>query len=908
MEATALQAGLLSARIPFVLNAGQWNDPTVVYYADTMGGVATVHASGELTYYLAGSNRPDRTPAAADTPPAVTLRERLRGALPVTVKADEPAAATISFFSGNDRNAWRRGVAAFQTISLGVVYDGISARVTAHGGSVEKIFTVAPGANPLDIELELEGAGPLRVAPNGDLTASTAGGEVRFSAPVAYQDIAGQRVFVPALYWTDSRRYGFDVGDYDDRRPLIIDPILIATHVGTGSTDVPAAIALGADGAVYLAGYSQTNGAPTLGLEIGDSGYLSVIKMDAGLTSVLASARLGSRNAEATDIALDSAGNVYVTGYAGNGYPTTPGAYATNWQGASHASDGYDAIVTKLDGTLTNILASTYLGGGSWDYGYSLALDSAGNVFVTGVTSSTNFPTTAGAYDRNANGLFVSKFDAHLSALLASTCVGGTNTTEEGHAIAVDAYNRVYVTGAAYGSNFPVTAGAYDPTYNGGDSDVMIVRLDNGLTALQASTVLGGGGEDYAKALTLDANGRVFVAGVTESTNFPTGIGAYKGTFNGYSDAFVCRLDADLRSLDASTYLGGSMMDLAYGLALDPSGYVYVVGATESYSFPTTAGEPNQYTSVTDDVYVAKFNPDLTRLAAAARFGGTGFDWGRAAVADSSGGVYVVGYTGSTNFPTTTGAASRGSYDGFVARAWMTNIYAVAVTSVYRLAADFDGDRKADPAMVSNGLWTVWLSGSNYNRSTLLTSGLTTATPIWGDFDANNRADIAMVSNGNWHVWLNADAGMTHAGAYSFAVSGAVPLAGDFDGDGRDDPIMIAEGAWTLWLSSLGYAAAGPYTLVSGVLTGWMADDFDGDDIADPALNSTGNWYVWFSSAGYARGGPYALALTDTPMLAADFDGDGFADPAIAYSDREWYVWFSGLGYTYSAFYRLSLP
>ena len=212
----------------------------------------------------------------------------------------------------------------------------------------------------------------------------------------------------------------------------------------------------------------------------------------------------------------------------------------------------YGFTVASYDKTkdliIDPLLASTFLGGSRRDYGDSLALDPSGNVYVTGYTESTNFPTTSGAYDTSFNGgsddVFVSKLNGGLTSLLASTYLGGSDW-DWGNSLTLDPSGNVYVTGWTGSGDFPTTSGAYD-TSKGGSGDVFVSKLNGGLTSLLASTYLGESGFDEGDSLTLDPSGNVYVMGRTGSSDFPTTSGAYDTSYNGYSDVFVSKLDANL--------------------------------------------------------------------------------------------------------------------------------------------------------------------------------------------------------------------------------------------------------------------------------------------------------------------------------------------------------------------------
>ncbi|HJW86793.1 MAG TPA: SBBP repeat-containing protein, partial [Candidatus Brocadiaceae bacterium] len=396
---------------------------------------------------------------------------------------------------------------------------------------------------------------------------------------------------------------------------------------------------------------------------------------DSELTSLLASTYIGGSSDDYSfSLTLNTSGNVYVTGLTiSTNFPTTSGAYCTSNNGY------YDVFVSKLDSELTSLLASTYLGGSNYDVGNSLILDSSGNVYVTGNTESTNFPTTNGAYDVSYNGsyyfggdVFVSKLDGGLTSLLASTYLGGSND-DYGYSLTLDTNENVYVTGNTKSTDFSTTSGAYDTSFDGYGHDVFISKLDSGLTSLLASTYLGGLNGDSISSLTLDIDGNVYVTGFTDSRDFPTTSGAYDTSFNGGFndyDVFVSKLDGGLKSLLASTYLGGFNFDFVSSSTLDSSENVYVTGFTRSTDFPTTSGAYD-ISFDGDDVFISKLDSGLKSLLASTSLGGSSTDSGNSLSIDTSGNVYVTGCTYSTNFPTTSGAydtSYNGRYDVFVSK------------------------------------------------------------------------------------------------------------------------------------------------------------------------------------------------------------------------------------------------
>jgi hypothetical protein len=370
---------------------------------------------------------------------------------------------------------------------------------------------------------------------------------------------------------TNSSNYPSTTGAYDETYALgwdtmisklnsDLDTLLASTFIGGGNDDSAFALVL-SESYVYVAGKNYLGGYP---VPIGAGMYqeanaglddIVVSRLDLDLTTHPAATYIGGPAADVgIAIALDSTGNVIVFGYSQSAdYPVTGGVWDE-----THNGD-YDLVVSKLDANLQTLQASTYIGGTAADMamaGGSLVLDSLNNVYVTGYTSSADFPTTTGAYDDTINGLedaFVSKLSDDLSLLLASTFIGGSGN-DRGKTPAIDSAGNVYVSGYTSSADFPTTTGAYDRTHNG-SNDIFISRLDGDFAILQVSTFIGGSGNDNVSQgdSILDSSGNVYVTGTTESTDFPTTSGAYDTIHNGGSDVFVSKLTGDL-SLSPGTY------------------------------------------------------------------------------------------------------------------------------------------------------------------------------------------------------------------------------------------------------------------------------------------------------------------------------------------------------------------
>src|SRR3989344_4979276 len=529
---------------------------------------------------------------------------------------------------------------------------------------MEKIFTVFPGGDVSKIKTTFTGVSKLDVNTRGELVIYTEKGEAKFSKPIAYQIIDDQKFPINVSYDVNDLTYGFSVGSYDSRLPLVIDPLIASTFVGGGGFEEALYdIVLDSSGNVYITGETISTDYPTV------SGYDSshngsddafVSKLDSTLSSLLASTLIGGNSSDiAWDITLDNSTNVYITGDTySTDYPTVSG-----YDSSHNGSD--DAFVSKLDSTLSSLSASTFIGGSSTDVSEAITLDSSGNVYITGETSSTDYPTVSG-YDSSHNGdsdAFVSKLDSTLSSLLASTFIGGS-MDDASNSIALDSSGNVYITGETISTDYPTVSG-YDSSHNGSD-DAFVSKLDSTLSSLLASTFIGGTADEPSFGIALDSSGNVYITGLTTSTDYPT-VSGYDSSHNGGYDAFVSKLDSTLSSLSASTFIGGSSTDVSEAITLDSSGNVYITGETSSTDYPTVSGYDSSHNG-SDDAFVSKLDSTLSSLSASTFIGSSDDEQSFAIILDNARNVYITGYTNSTDYPTVSGydSSHNGGSDVFV--------------------------------------------------------------------------------------------------------------------------------------------------------------------------------------------------------------------------------------------------
>jgi hypothetical protein len=464
--------------------------------------------------------------------------------------------------------------------------------------------------------------------------------------------------------------FGFLVfGTYTNAGQLVY-----STFLGGSNDDIGYAIAVDSSGDAYITGETYSSDFPITSGAFDTTFYGSdfdgfVAKVNAAGTALLYSTYFGGNSYDhGHGIAVDNSGNAYITGYTwSSDFPTTPGAFDTNYNG------NFDAFVAKINPTGSALLYSTFLGGNNIDEGHGIAVDNSGNAYITGRTNSSAFPTTPGAYDTTPNGgldVFVTKVNATGSALLYSTYIGG-NGSDVGYAITIDSSRNAYITGYTWSANFPATSGAFDTSLSL-LYDTFATKLNSSGSALVYSTYLGGSGGETGFGIAVDNIGNASITGSTGSSDFPTTAGAYHTIYISGGDGFVTKVNAAGSALIYSTYFGGFDNDVGYSVAIDTAGNDYITGATFSSDFPTTptAVQPN-FSGGSYDGFMIKLNTSGSELLYSTYLGGNNYDYGNGIALDKSGDVYIVGLTQSPDFPTTAGALDtsyNGSYDVFISK------------------------------------------------------------------------------------------------------------------------------------------------------------------------------------------------------------------------------------------------
>ena len=574
----------------------------------------------------------------------------------------------ISYFLGNDPGKWRTHVPVWGGVRYKDLYPGVDLVLAGEGGRWTWRLLVRNRQFPLsDVRLRVEGAEELRVEGNCLLIA-TAVGEFAFplldvvgpdgrQIPGQAPKVRDKDVLAPfAVGSSPPPSHGGDV------RTTTVSSLAYSTFFGGSGDDVNYSIITDAGGSAYFIGATKSLDFPTTpgAFDPTHNAYYDafVAKLNpAGSAPSYATFLGGSYDdlSGAEALFVDPSGIAYIAGISGSpDFPTTVGAYDETYNGYG------DVFVTKLSADGSALIYSTFIGGIDYDYGYTLAVDSQGSVVVGGETYSSDYPVTQGCYDSSFNGesdAFVTKLSPAGNSLVYSTFLGGASY-DWATAITLDAAGYAYIEGDTYSSNFPITPGAFDGSY-GGDGDVFVAKLNPTGSALSYSTFLGGSTVEWSEAIALDAENCAYVTGGTLSSDFPVSTGAFDTTFGGMSDAFVTKLNPTGSGLIYSTFLGGSDVDAAWSLLVDPNRAVYLSGITCSSDFPTTADALDRSFNGEKDAFIAKLDSSGSLLQYSTFLGGSKEDKGAGITLDNKAAIYNTGTTFSPDFPTTSGAFDR---------------------------------------------------------------------------------------------------------------------------------------------------------------------------------------------------------------------------------------------------------
>lgn len=643
--------------------------------------------AGEMVLQMRKSEGGALNPNESKQANTAVLRMTLEGAnKSAEVGGQNELAGKSNYFVGDNPNDWLVNVPHFKRVQYKNVYPGIDQVFYGNERELEYDFVVAPEVDAAQIALTFDGADNLEINQAGELILTIGDEQIVQKRPVIYQEIGGERQYVAGNYELKSDdKIGFAIGAYDHAQPLTIDPVL------TYST--------------YLGGGSE------------DKAY---------------------------DIAIGATGDAIVTGSTVSAdFPVTAGTFQSVKAGA------LDVFVTRINAAGNSLVYSTFIGGAASETASGIAVDSRGNAFITGTTASTNFPTTAGAFQTAIapgafanNDAFVLKLNPTGSALVYSTYLGGGRSGEYGEDVAVDQTGNAFITGSVYSGGDPVTFPTFNaaqPIYGGGVADGFITKLNADGSALVYSTYHGGAAEDTGEAIAIDVSGNAFVAGETISTNMPT-TNAFQNVNNGSFDAFAAKFSAAGNRV-YSTYLGGFDVDGAGGIAVNRTGEAFVYGTTRSASYPTTANalQPSIAIAcsscVAIDSFLTKLSPTGDTLSYSTFLGGSlGNDQGFDIKLDGLENIFLAGATDASNYPVTPDAVQTAKRNG--RDAFFTVLNPAANQVIYSTFFGGSGSNDYGTGVAVNSQGTAFITGYTNSLNLIVTPGAFKTTKEFNDFDA----------------------------------------------------------------------------------------------------------------------------------------------------------------------------
>ncbi|MGB7926117.1 MAG: Ig-like domain-containing protein [Pyrinomonadaceae bacterium] len=676
---------------------------------------------------------------------ASVLRMKLAGANPAPVaEGQDELPGKSNYLIGNDPAKWRRGVPNFKKVRYTSVYPGVDVVYYGNQRQLEYDFIVAPGADPSQIKLAFDGARRVKIDARGDLLLRATGGEVRQHKPIVYQEAAdGTRQEVAGNYVRRGRyEVGFEVGDYDATRPLVIDPVLVySTYLGGSKSDDGAGIAVDSDGNAYVTGgtispdFPVTAGSvqPTIGLFDGTrvvyfDAFITKLNQDGSALVYSTYLGGGSSSESGKGIAVDAAGNAYVTGVIScapcvNGDASSDFPIVNAFQSVFGGTD--DAFVTKLNATGSDVIFSTYLGGNDTDLGNRIAVNAAtGDAYVVGFAVSTNFPTTPGAFKESpcpgtpctsiGSSSFETKFNA-AGTVQWSTLIGAGQAND----VALDGNGNTYVTGNT-GCGFPVTAGAYQTVCNG--PVVFVTKMNPQGNGLVYSTLFGEGPQSIRSwGIDIDSSLNAYITGQTQQAAMPTTPGAFDRSFNGGEDAYVAKFNASGSTLLYSTFLGGFTQDVGRSIAVDGGGHAYVTGQARSSNFPYV--NSLQDPTGTNAIFLTKLNPTGSALVFSTNLG---TEDGRDVVLDNQGNAYLTG--AAFQIPFTPGAFQPERNPGALGSVSTNDAFVMKIGPADESAQTFSiegvvNDENQPDSTTSNIPVTVTLTGTQNRGMRILSFG-----------------------------------------------------------------------------------------------------------------------------------------------------------------------------------------
>jgi hypothetical protein len=687
--------------LSFTKNMGQWDD-RVLFRANASGATMWFTKEGityQFTRRIDSGNPNDRrgtlhVPAGTRSVPLQEgLDSRLRGndvkpdsveQLVLTAKfvganpnpevvAEGQLEYKCNYFLGNDPTKWHTDVPNYEAITLKDIYPGIDLKYSgrrANGQAAYK-FIAAPGADMAQVKIEYEGAEETSLDSDGRLILRTKWGDM---IATIGSGVNGTDSASPKFALNSEQALVGLTADGQSLAQMTSGTLTLAysTYLGGEAWDEGTSIAIDSSGNTYVTGSTSSSDFPTLNpyQATNQGGDVFVTKLSKSGDHLIFSTYLGGVDGElANAIALDDNGNPYTTGITSSSDFPTQNPYQAHLSSTAYG----DAFVAKLSNSGDSLIFSTYLGGSGGESGNGIAIDGYGSAYVTGYTTSLDFPVQnpfQSTYQGGYYDAFVTKL-TNTCDIVFSTYLGGRDL-DVAHRIAVDSSGYGYVTGITSSPDFP----SQNPfqSYQGG-TDVFVTKLHSLGDSLIYSTYLGGSSDDNTRGIAVNGSGNAYVTGMTFSSDFPT-LNPFQGTMSiDHSDAFVTKLSNDGSDLIFSTYLGGHESDVGSAIAVDKMGSVFVTGRTQSSDFPIQ--QSIQAFHWYQDVFVIRLSSSGSGLTFSTFLGGSDEDYAEGIAVDGNGNTYVTGFTYSPDFPTQNAyqATHQGMRDAFVTKLTWTPSY-----------------------------------------------------------------------------------------------------------------------------------------------------------------------------------------------------------------------------------------
>jgi len=611
----------------------------------------------------------------------------------------EQTGGSLNYFIGKDSNKWTSDVRMFKKIKLNNVYNGIDLVVGFENSQPRYDFIVYPGVKPEQVSFSLEGANSYGIDLNGSLSFQTSIGELSHGRIYAYQENFGVITQIPCIFELKNNQIGFKFGDYDKSKPLIIDPLVMLSYFGGESDEQIQKIKYLKNGSFISTGwtnstnYRTTTGAYDTVHNLQEDIFVSKFTIIGTKQTLDFSTFIGGSSSDMVKaLSLDADMNIYITGWTNSiDYPVK-----SSFQ--PEASGGIEAIVSKISKDGQQLMYSSFIGGGKNDYGMDIVVGADYYAYICGYTNSSDFPTSAGTYQRANKGLddiFLCKISPTGGSIKFSTYIGGTSN-DRALGMYVDSETSVYLTGETNSGDMPIVPYSnqgtppqpWDRPYSSqltGGYDAFVIKITGEGSSTVNATYFGGSNDDQGIAIQVDEEYyTMYISGNTKkeagTQKFPVTGSAVMKTNQGGWDCFYAELEkvkpqagtGKRQNLLFSTFFGGTGDDLVQDMVWDKnSAATYFTGMTSSPKYPVI-GEQGIKLMGKSDAFITKFDISGSEILYSTMFGGFYDDCGNSVAVDERGDAIICGYTKSNDFPQFNNilqiGSGGGASDAFIAK------------------------------------------------------------------------------------------------------------------------------------------------------------------------------------------------------------------------------------------------